>query len=226
MEGVNQAAEFQNCFPIWSKLSDVQRGRILDSLVYRQVSKGTVLHSGGADCTGLLVVESGQLRAYILSDEGREVTVYRLLDRDICLFSASCMLRSAQFDITIEAEKDTGLWVIPAEVYRGVMEESAPAANYTNEIMAARFSEVMWLVEQILWKSMDRRVAAFLLEEAAIEGTARLSITHEAIAMHLGTHREVVTRMLRYFQSEGMVKLSRGVVELLDDKKLAVLRGA
>lgn len=103
-------------------MSDVQRGRILDSLVYRQVSKGTVLHSGGADCTGLLVVESGQLRAYILSDEGREVTVYRLLDRDICLFSASCMLRSAQFDITIEAEKDTGLWVIPAEVSRGVVE--------------------------------------------------------------------------------------------------------
>lgn len=226
MESVNRASEFQNCFPIWSKLSDAQRGRILDSLVYRQVKKGAVLHSGGADCTGLLMVESGQLRAYILSDEGREVTVYRLLDRDICLFSASCMLRSAQFDITIEAEKDTGLWVIPAEVYRGVMEESAPAANYTNEIMAARFSEVMWLVEQILWKSMDRRVAAFLLEEAAIEGTARLSITHEAIAMHLGTHREVVTRMLRYFQSEGMVKLSRGVVELLDDKKLAVLRGA
>lgn len=226
MESVNRAAEFQDRFPIWSKLSDVQRGRILDSLVYRQVSKGIVLHSGGADCTGLLLVESGQLRAYILSDEGREVTVYRLFDRDICLFSASCMLRSAQFDITIEAEKDTRLWVIPAEVYRSVMEESAPAANYTNEIMAARFSEVMWLVEQILWKSMDRRVAAFLLEESAIEGTARLSITHEAIAMHLGTHREVVTRMLRYFQSEGMVKLSRGVVELLDDKKLAVLRGA
>lgn len=196
---------------------------MLDSLVYRQVSKGTVLHSGGADCTGLLLVESGQLRAYILSDEGREVTIYRLLDRDICLFSASCMLRSAQFDITIEAEKDTGLWVIPAEVYRGVMEESAPAANYTNEIMAARFSEVMWLVEQILWKSMDRRVAAFLLEEAAIEGAARLSITHEAIAMHLGTHREVITRMLRYFQSEGLVKLSRGVVELLDEKRLAAL---
>ncbi len=214
--------EFQDCFPIWAKLSEAQRGRILASLVYRQVKKGTVLHSG-ADCTGLLLVKSGQLRAYILSEEGREVTVYRLFDRDICLFSASCMLRSAQFDITIEAERDTGVWVIPAEVYRGVMEESAPAANYTNEVMAARFSEVMWLVEQVLWRSMDKRVAAFLLDEAAIEGTARLSITHEAIARHLGTHREVVTRMLRYFQGEGMVSLSRGTVELLDEKRLAGL---
>ena len=215
--------EFQDCFPIWARLSEAQRGRILASLVYRQVKKGAVLHNGDADCTGLLLVKSGQLRAYILSEEGREVTVYRLFDRDICLFSASCMLRSAQFDITIEAEKDTGLWVIPAEVYRGLMEESAPAANYTNEVMAARFSEVMLLVEQVLWKSMDKRVAAFLLEEGAIEGTARLSITHEAIARHLGTHREVVTRMLRYFQGEGMVKLSRGTVELLDEKKLAAL---
>ncbi|MCI8915047.1 MAG: Crp/Fnr family transcriptional regulator [Oscillospiraceae bacterium] len=215
--------EFQDCFPIWARLSEAQRGRILASLVYRQVKKGAVIHNGDADCTGLLLVKSGQLRAYILSEEGREVTVYRLFDRDICLFSASCMLRSAQFDITIEAEKDTGLWVIPAEVYRGLMEESAPVANYTNEIMAARFSEVMWLVEQVLWKSMDKRVAAFLLEEGAIEGTARLSITHEAIARHLGTHREVVTRMLRYFQGEGMVKLSRGTVELLDEKKLAAL---
>ena len=215
--------EFQDCFPIWARLSEAQRGRILASLVYRQVKKGAVIHNGDADCTGLLLVKSGQLRAYILSEEGREVTVYRLFDRDICLFSASCMLRSAQFDITIEAEKDTGLWVIPAEVYRGLMEESAPAANYTNEVMAARFSEVMWLVEQVLWKSMDKRVAAFLLEEGAIEGTARLSITHEAIARHLGTHREVVTRMLRYFQGEGMVRLARGTVELLDEKKLAAL---
>ena len=212
--------EFQSCFPIWDKLSEIQQNSILDSLAFRQIKKGTVIHSGSMDCTGLLLVKSGQLRAYILSEEGREVTIYRLFDRDICLFSASCMLRSAQFDVTIEAERDTELWVIPAETYRKIMEESAPAANYTNEIMAARFSEVMWLVEQIMWKSMDKRVAAFLLEESAIEGGDRLTLTHETIARHLGTHREVVTRMLRYLQSEGVVKLSRGAVELLDEKRL------
>lgn len=216
--------EFQSCFPIWDKLSESQQSRILDSLMYRTVQKGTVLHNGSMDCTGLLLVKSGQLRACILSEEGREITVYRLFDRDICLFSASCMLRSVQFDITIEAEKDSSLWVIPADVFRSIMEESAPAANYTNEIMAARFSEVMWLIEQIMWKSMDKRVAAFLLEESSIEQTPQLSITHETIARHLGTHREVVTRMLRYFQDEGMVKLSRGAVRLLDVQRLAALR--
>ena len=216
--------EFQSCFPIWDRLSSDQQGRILDSLVFREIKKGAVIHSGGVDCTGLLVVKSGRLRAYILSDEGREITIYRLFDRDICLFSASCMLRNIQFDITIEAEKNTDLWIIPADVYRQIMEESAPLSNYTNEIMAARFSEVMWLVEQIMWKSMDKRVASFLLEESAIEGGDRLTLTHETIARHLGTHREVVTRVLRYFQNEGMVKLSRGVMDLTDRAKLELLR--
>src|SRR5699024_4961196 len=166
-------------------------------------------------------------RAYILSEEGREITIYRLFDRDMCLFSASCMLRSIQFEVVIEAEKDTELWIIPSEVYKGIMEESAPAANYTNELMAARFSDVMWLIEQIMWKSFDKRVADFLLEEASIEESRELKITHEAIANHLGTHREVITRMLRYFQSEGMVQLSRGLVRITDEEKLrfALARG-
>ncbi len=218
--------EFQDCFPVWNKLTPSQQDLILGARTERSVTKGTVLHSGGADCAGLLLVKSGQLRAYILSDEGREITVYRLFDRDLCLFSASCMLRSVQFDITIEAEKDTRLWVIPADAYKQVMEQSAPAANYTNEIMAGRFSEVMWLIEQIMWKSLDKRVAAFLLEEVSIEGEDRLRLTHETIANHLGTHREVITRMLRYFQNEGMVRLARGAVELLDKERLRAVRDA
>ena len=213
----------QDWFPIWDELTGEHQERIRNSLIRRRIEAGTVIHNGSADCAGLLLVESGRLRAYILSDGGREITLYRLFDRDICLFSASCMLRSLQFDVTIQAEKDTELWVIPTEIYQRIMAQSAPLSNYTNEIMAARFSEVMWLLEQVMWKSMDRRVAGFLLEEAAIEGGNRLSITHEAIANHLGTHREVVTRMLRYLQGEGLVKLSRGAVELLDEKRLGEL---
>jgi CRP/FNR family transcriptional regulator len=217
--------EFSEYFPIWDQLTPGQQETLSGSLVSRTVKKGTVLHGGGTDCTGLLLVKSGQLRAFILSSEGREVTLYRLFDRDLCLFSASCVLRSIQIDVTVTAEKDTKLWVIPADVYQNLMMQSAPVANYTNEIMASRFSEVMWLVEQIMWHSMDKRVAAFLLEEAVIENADRLHITHEGIANHLGTHREVVTRMLRYFQGEGMVKLARGVVELTDRAKLETLRG-
>ena len=216
---------FQDYFPIWEKLEPAQQNRLLDSLIARKVEKGTVIHNGSMDCTGLLMVESGQLRAYILSDEGREITLYRLFDRDICLLSASCMIRSIRFDVTVVAEKDTRLWIIPAEVYKGVMESSAPAANFTNELMATRFTDVMWLIEQIMWKSLDKRLAAFLLEEAAIEGSNELKITHEAIANHMGSHREVITRMLRYFQGEGLVRLSRGMVAILDEERLKSLAG-
>ena len=215
---------FQDYFPIWDKLNQDQQDQLLSALMLRTVAKGTVLHNGDMDCTGLLLVKSGQLRAYILSDEGREITIYRLFDRDMCLFSASCIMRSIQFDVTIAAEKDTELWVIPSEVYQRLMEQSVAVSNYTGELMAGRFSEVMWLMEQVMWKSLDKRLAAFLLEEASIEGTGQLKLTHENIANHLGSHREVITRMLRYFQSEGMVKLSRGLVTILDTGKLEALQ--
>ena len=215
---------FEHFFPVWDQLNMTQKNRILDSLIERQIKKGTMIHNGSMDCTGLLLVKHGQLRAYILSDEGREITLYRLFDRDMCLFSASCIMRSIQFDVAIEVEKDTSLWIIPPEVYKTIMEESAAAANYTNELMASRFSDVMWLMEQIMWKSFDKRLAAFLLEESTLEGDNTLKLTHEIIANHLGTAREVVTRMLRYFQSEGMVKLARGIVEITNTEKLQQIR--
>lgn len=217
--------EFAECFPVWGKLTPAQQDRITGSLVSQNVKRGTVIHSGSADCTGLLLVIGGQLRAYILSDEGREITLYRLFALDLCLFSASCMMRSIQFDVMVEAEKDTDLWIIPAEVYQEIMEESAPVATFTNEVMATRFSEVMWLLEQVMWKSVDKRLAGFLLEECALEKTSSLRITHEIIGSHLGTAREVVTRMLRYFQSEGMVRLKRGTVEITNPVKLKSLCG-
>ena len=216
--------EFSAYFPMWDKLTGAQQKRLTDSITPRTAPKGTIVHNGSLDCVGLLLIQSGQLRSYILSEEGREVTLYRLFDRDLCLFSASCMMPSIQFDLVIQAEKETKYWLIPTDVYKSIMEQSAPLANYTNEIMASRFSEVMWLIEQIMWKSLDKRVAAFLLEESAIEGTNLLKITHETIANHLGTHREVITRMLKYFQNEGMIRLTRGTLEILSEDKLQELQ--
>ena len=208
-------------FPIWSKLTDEEKRTLEQASMLRKVKKGTIIHSSNTDCVGLLLIKSGQLRSYIFSDEGREITLYRLFEYDMCLFSASCMMRSIQFDMTIEAEKDTEMFVISPEEYKKLMDSSVQIANYTNEIMATRFSEVMWLIEQIMWKSIDKRLAGFLISESEIEQSRVLKMTHEKIANHMGTAREVVTRMLRYFQSEGLVALNRGTIEILDDKGLA-----
>ena len=206
--------------PVFDKLTKSQQDTLTSSSFVRKFGKGELLHNGSQNCTGLLLVLSGQIRAFTISDDGREITMYRLFERDICLFSASCIMNSIQFDITVTAEKETKVLVIPSEVYKSIMDVSAPLANYTNEVMASRFSDVMWLIDQVMWKSFDKRLAGFLLEECSLEGTNILKITHETIASHMGTAREVVTRMLRYFQNEGMVKLSRGTVTITDEEKL------
>jgi len=215
--------DFAHYFPIWNKLTAEQQRQISSTTELRKVKAGTILHDGSQNCLGLLLIRSGQLRSYIFSDEGREITISRFFEMDICLFSASCVMPSMQFDIFIEAEKDTELWIIPACLYKNLMEESLPLSNYSNQLISNHFSELMWLVEQVMWKSFDKRLAKFLLEERNLEGTTSLKITHEKIANHMGTAREVVTRMLRYFQSENMVKLTRGTVEIVDEDKLEQL---
>lgn len=211
-------------FPVFSKLTPQQQKMLLDYTATRTVPAGTVVHNGAMECTGFLLVRSGQLRAYTLSEEGREVTVYRLFDHDCCLFSAACIMSSLQFEVIIETEKDSEIFIIPPSVYQKLMNESLPVSQYTNDLMASRFSEVMWLMEQIMWKSFDKRLAGFLVEEAAIEGTNLLKVTHERIANHMGTAREVVTRMLRYFQNEGLVRLTRGAIEITDEAGLQALQ--
>lgn len=209
--------------PFWGQLTPDQQALLLGAAMERTVPKGTLLHNGSADCVGLFFLRSGQLRAFILSEEGREVTLYRLFDGDTCLFSASCMMKNIQFDVTIEAEKDTTLWIIPPDIYQAMMDQSLAVSQYTNQLIASRFSEVMWLMEQIMWKSFDKRLAGFLLSESTLEDSDTLKITHEKLAAHLGTAREVVTRMLHYFQQEGLVSLSRGAVHLTDRRRLRAL---
>lgn len=211
---------FENFFPFWSKLSQDEQKALSQSTKEREYKKGCIVSGDKTQCTGLLTVVSGQLRAYVITDEGKEITLYRLFERDICLFSASCMLNSIQFDIMIEALEDTKVYVIPADVYKRLMERSAPVANYTNELMASRFSDVMWIMDQILSKKLDGRLAALLIEEEDLAGGDTLSATHEQLANHLGSAREVITRMLRYFQSEGIVKLTRGKIQITDRNRL------
>ena len=215
--------EFTEYFPIWNRMSDDHRNRIMQVIDLKKIKQGTVVHDGSPDCLGMLLVKSGQLRAYLLNDEGREITICRFFEMDICLFTAACVMPNMQFDIIIEAEKDSEIWIIPACLYKNLMDESLVVANYAHDLITNHFSELMWLMEQIMWKSFDKRLAKFLLEESALEESDSLKITHEKIANHMGTAREVVTRMLRYFQSEDMIRLTRGTVDIKNRKALTKL---
>ena len=215
--------EFSEYLPFWNQLSVQQQQLIAEVVEYRKVAKGTHIHDSSSECLGLVMVRSGQLRTYILSEDGREITLSRLFEYDVSLLSASCVMPDLQLNVMIEAEKDSELWSIPACLFKNLADESLVVSNFSRNLISSNFSELMWLMEQIMWKSFDKRLAGFLLEEASIEEDSNLKITHEKIANHLGTAREVVTRMLRYFQSEGMVKLTRGTIEIVDDKKMRAL---
>ncbi len=223
MEHKDNTAFFADTLSFWKELSEPQRSMLKQSMVLKQFSTGESMRSGSENCSGLFLIKSGQVRAYIVSESGKEITLYRLFDRDVCIFSASCMMKNIAFDIFIEVEKDTSAYLIPISVFRRLSEESLPVMAFTNQLMASRFTEVMWIMEQALFMSFDKRLANFLLEQSNIEGMDSLEITHERIANHLGTAREVVTRMLKYFQNEGMVTLSRGAIEIINHRKLEQL---
>ena len=218
--------EYASYIPFWDKLTAQQQQQIGQVIEFRSVKKGTHIHDSGAECLGLVMVKSGQLRAYILSEDGREITISRMFEYDVSLLSASCVMPDMQMNVMIEAEKDTQFWSIPACLFKNLVDGSLAVSAFANSLISGNFSELMWLMEQIMFKSFDKRLAAFLLEEAAIEQSDSLKITHEIIANHLGTAREVVTRMLRYFQSEGMVRLTRGTIEIADEKRLRQLQDA
>ena len=217
MDVKNDLATF---FPVWNKLNEKERKILTSGSSVKTVKAGTIIHNGDEDCVGLLLIKKGIIRTYILNESGREITLYRLFERDMCLFSASCMMNSIQFEVNVEAETDSEIVVIKSPVYEGLMQKSLVVANYTSQLMAARFSEVMWLIEQIMFKSFDVRLAEFLCHEINIEQSNTISITHEKIARHMGTAREVVTRMLKYFQSEKMVRIFRGGIEIIDEDRL------
>lgn len=218
--------EFAEYLPFWNKLTAEQKQRIENVIEFRQIKKDTHIHDSSADCLGLVAVRSGQLRAYILSEDGREITISRLTQYDVSLLSASCVMPDMQFNVMIEAEKDSEFWSIPACLFKNLVDESLAVSNYSRNLLSGNFSELMWLMEQIMWKSFDKRLAAFLLEEVQLEESDTLRMTHEKIANHMGTAREVVTRMLRYFQNEGMVQLTRGAIEITDRDKLEALAEA
>lgn len=215
-----QLAFLAEVLPCWKELNR-EHQKVLERTVTEQsVRKGEYLYRGDRDCTGVFWIRQGQARVFLISGTEKQITLYRLLERDSCFLSASCVIKNINFDVFIQAEKDCRILLLPANTYQELMEKSFPLATYCNQILASRFSDVMWVMEQTVFTSFDRRLALFLLEQKSIDESVNLQITHEAISNHLGTAREVVTRMLKYFQEEGLVSLSRGTIEIVDEKRL------
>lgn len=213
-------SDMENLLPFWSSLSDSEKELINEnSRLYSFKAKDNI-HGGIGDCTGIILVRSGRLRTYIFSSEGKEITINRLSPGDVCILSASCILHNISFDIRLDAEKDSEIYIIRPNAFDQLKKSNIHVSNFINAVMNERFSDSMWIIEQILFMSFDKRLAIFLLDQSVAEKSDTLHFTHDEIARHLGSAREVVSRMLKYFENEDMVSLLRGSITLADKKKL------
>ena len=219
LENEELVALFKDNFPFWEKLSQTEKETFVNSSQYISFRKGTNIHNGN-ECTGIILIRTGSLRLYILSDEGKEITLYRLFPGEMCMLSASCVLNNITFDVFVDAEENSECIIVGGCAYAALSERCDAAKIFALETALARFSDVMWVMQQILFMSMDKRLAIFLLDEISKVGGDTVHLTHEQIAKYMGSAREVVTRMLKYFSSEGIVELSRGGIKITDIKKL------
>lgn len=205
----------KNAFPFWEKLSEKDKIDLMNGAGCAEFKKGQNIHNGTV-CTGMIFVKSGCLRVYILSEEGKEVTLYRIFAGDVCVLSASCIMESVTFDIYVDAEGNSRCCILSPGSFAKVAENNPEMKIFLLEKTVSRFSEVMWVMQQILFMSFDKRLAVFLLNESKKNKSAEIKLTHEQIAKYMGSAREVVSRMLKYFSSEGYVELSRGGVSVTD----------
>ena len=211
---------FRDTFPFWDQLNEEDKETFCRSSHHVNFPKGTNIHDGN-ECTGVILIKSGSLRLYMLSEEGKEITLYRLFPGEMCMLSASCVLKTITFDVYVDSEENSECVVVGGCAYDDVARRIPAAKIFALETAVSRFSDVMWVMQQIMFMSIDKRLAIFLLDEAAQTGSDTIKLTHEQIAKYMGSAREVVSRMLKYFVNEGLVEASRsGGIRILDRRRL------
>ena len=215
-------AVYKNMFPFWDKISAEEKLSVCENTVSVSYRKGTTIHDGN-ECLGIVFVRSGCLRVYIMSEDGKDITLYRLHPGEMCMLAASCVLQSITFDVFIDAEEDSECYVINGCAFSSVSDNNPDIKIFMLEMAVNRFSDVMWVMQQILFMSMDKRLAIFLYEESARINSDTINLTHEQIARYIGSAREVVSRMLKYFSNEGIVESSRKGVKIIDKSRLKKL---
>lgn len=220
MEHVPCEMLLRKAFPFWDRLDAAQQDSLCRNTQFKTYRRGEHVHGGNGECTGAILVKSGCLRAYLLSESGKEVTLYRLYEGDVCMLSASCVLQSITFDVFVDAAEDSECYILNGRTFAQISENNLYAENFALNTAVSRFSDAMWAMQQILFMSFDQRLAVFLWDESQKTGEALIRLTQEQIAKYMGSAREVVSRMLKYFAAEGIAAPVRGGVQILDRDKL------
>jgi CRP/FNR family transcriptional regulator len=209
--------------PFWGDLTDDEKAFVCENSTIRTYEKGRLIHGGDSDCLGMTLVLSGEVRAFLLSDEGREVTLFRLREGDPCVLSASCVISQITFESHITAVTDCELLIVNSGAFSMLTDRNVYVRCFMYELMMKRFSSVMLSMQDILFKGYDRRLATFLVGEYDRTGLPVVRMTHEQIAQHTSSAREVVARMLKRFSADGLVEVKRGTIRISEPESLRAL---
>lgn len=204
----------------WEQIEEEERQEILRNVRAVRYKAGENIHNAAEDCIGMLLVLSGELRTYILSDMGKEFTLFRLGGGNVCVMTASCLLRGITFDVLVDAETDCELLMLHAATLAKLHAQNPRIENFALRMATERFSAVVGALESMLFMTLEQRLATFLMAEAEKSGATVVKLTHEQIAKYIGSAREVVSRVLKQLEKEETVSLFRGGVKILDMKAL------
>ena len=209
--------------PFWSELSESEKTLVRSSAVIRKYSAGDLIHTCIKQCVGLVYVISGNMRLSLLTEEGKEVTLLHIEKNKMCVLAASCVISQITFQSELTASVDTELLIIPAPVLSRLIKDNIYAKCTMYQTSTQLFSDVMWSLQNILFSSIDKRLATFLISESEKTGSDTITLTQETIAVEINTAREVVARMLKRFSSDGLISSKRGIITLTDTESLRMI---
>ncbi len=207
-------------FPTLSGIEDpswrdaMRSGRCMD------IPAGTVMVRKGQPCLDFVLVVSGTIRVYETGENGREILLYRLYGGEICVLTLTHLLQGVAYTACAVAENDVSVVSIPLSQFQRTLAESETFRTAVLFALARRLSDVMQLVEQVAFHSLDLRLACMLGQRFEAGGSLRLKITHQELARELGTTREVLSRLLKNFEHRGCIRLFRGQIELVSPAAL------
>ena len=211
--------------PYWEYLTEDEKKRAAESAYIRHYVTGEQMYGPYVECVGMIHMLRGEARAYLLSDEGREITLFRVDEGDNCVLSASCVLAHIHFESHIEAAKPSDVLIIPVKVFGELVEQNVYVRCYSYEVATRRFSAVVSVMEQKNFERMDKRLASYLLRLYRETGKTVIRITQKQLAQRINSVRETVSRTLKRFAGEGMIEIRRGSILLKDLQKLEQTAG-
>ena len=215
---INEINSMEKMIPFWKNLNEKEREFVKSKSAIIEYKRGKIINGSSEICLGFFFVIFGKIRVYMISDEGKEATLFKIGSGETCLLSASCAIEQITFDTQMVAEEDLKLFVIRAGDFAKLTDENVHARCFMFETLTKRFSMVMEAMQKLLFERVERRISSYLMEECEKSGTSEVISTQEEIAQRINSAREVVARTLKRFERKGLVETKRGSVKILDMK--------